>query len=85
MGAPTSGTNVANKNESAIYSSERHWSVAEIATAWNLSEDVIRRLFSKEPGVLVIGRRTKSTKRRYRTLRIPQSVLESVYCQMRSI
>jgi hypothetical protein len=57
---------------------ERHFSVAEIATAWDLSEDVVRRLFSNEPGVLVIGRRLKSTKRRYTTLRIPQSVLDRV-------
>ena len=64
---------------------ERHWTVAEISAAWNLSEDVIRRLFSQEPGVLVISRRMKSTKRRYTTLRIPQSVLEAVYKRMRSI
>ena len=84
MREPTSVANSANKNESAIHSCERHWSVAEIATAWNLSEDVVRRLFSRESGVLVIGRRTKSTKRRYTTLRIPQSVLDAVYCRMKS-
>ncbi len=58
---------------------ERHWSVAEIAAAWNLSQDVVRRLFCNEPGVLVIGRRVKGTKRRYTTLRVPQSVLERVH------
>jgi hypothetical protein len=57
---------------------ERHWSVAEIAAAWNLSEDSVRRLFSIEPGVLVIGRRVKGTKRRYTTLRIPETVLHRV-------
>lgn len=57
---------------------ERHWSVAEIAIAWNLSEDSVRRLFSSEPGVLVIGRRIKASKRRYTTLRIPETVLHRV-------
>jgi hypothetical protein len=59
--------------------SQRHWSVAEIATAWNLSEDSIRRLFANEPGVLVVGRQIKGSKRRYTTLRIPQSVVERVH------
>ena len=58
---------------------ERHFSVAEVAKAWNLSEDSVRRLFSSEPGVLVIGRRIKGSKRRYTTLRIPQSVAERVH------
>jgi len=79
MSEPTSGANAANKNESAIHSAERHFSVAEIATAWNLSEDVVRRLFSNEPGVLVIGRRVRGSKRRYATVRVPQSVLERVH------
>jgi hypothetical protein len=69
--------NVSDKNESAA--SERHWSVAEIAAAWNLSRDVVRRLFSHEPGVLMIGRRSASVKRRYTTIRVPQSVFETVY------
>ena len=60
---------------------ERHWSVAEIATAWNLSADSVRRLFSGEPGVLEIGRRIKGSKRRYTTLRIPQSVMERVHAR----
>jgi hypothetical protein len=58
---------------------ERHWSVAEVAAAWHVSEDVVRRLFSKEPGVLMLGNRASVTKRRYTTLRIPQSVLERVH------
>jgi hypothetical protein len=61
--------------------SQRHWSVAEIATAWNLSGDSVRRLFSREPGVLVIGREIKGSKRRYTTLRIPQSVVDRVHAK----
>lgn len=56
---------------------ERHYAVAEIAAIWNLSTDKIRDLFEDEAGVLVIGRRNPR-KRRYVTLRIPESVVERV-------
>ena len=59
--------------------SERYYDVQEIAAMWNLSEDSVRRIFKNEPGVLVLGNRTKNNKRRYTTLRIPQSVLEKVH------
>jgi hypothetical protein len=57
---------------------ERHFSPAEIGTMWNLSEDAVRRLFEKEPGVLVLAN-SNPGKRRYRTLRIPESVVERVH------
>jgi hypothetical protein len=58
---------------------ERHYTVAEIAAMWNLSKDAVRRMFQDEPGVLVLGARSSGRKRRYTTLRIPQSVLEKVH------
>ena len=58
---------------------ERHFSVAEIAETWNLSREVITRLFEGEPGVLVIGNDTTRSKRGYHTLRIPESVMERVH------
>ena len=58
----------------------RHFTVAEIAAMWNLSPDFVRRLFEKEPGVVVFGEATtKRQRRRYRTLRIPEFVLERVH------
>ena len=59
---------------------ERHFSVQEIAGLWGLGVDKVRELFEKEPGVVVLcdevlGRR----KRRYRTLRIPESVVQRVH------
>ena len=47
---------------------------------WKLSIDMVRRLFEGESGVLVIrnGGLTQR-KRRYRTLRIPQSVVDRVH------
>lgn len=61
---------------------ERHYTVAEIATLWKLSTDVVRKLFRNEPGVLAIGVRNPRGKRAYLTLRIPQSVVERVHRQI---
>jgi hypothetical protein len=82
----------ANTQESASFKSsparfvERHYSVAEIASLWNLSSDAIRRLFENEPGVLVISDNSSSRrKRRYTTLRIPESVLERVHLRLTKV
>ena len=66
-------------NESATGSTaglhaERHYSPSELAELWALSSDTIRRLFEDEPGVVTIGERNPRRKRRYITLRIPESV-----------
>ena len=63
---------------------ERHYAVTEIAEMWSLSPDKVRELFEKEPGVLVIGERSPRHKRRYVTLRIPQTVLERVHSRLSS-
>lgn len=63
---------------------ERHYAVAEIAEMWNLSADKVRELFQDEPGVLVIGERSPRHKRRYVTLRVPQTVLERVHRRLSS-
>ena len=39
-------------------SGEKHYSVAEVAKLWDLSEKTIRRMFEHEPGVLC-GERAK--------------------------
>ena len=57
---------------------ERHYTPEEIAGLWSLSADTVRRLFEREPGVMVIER-TKTRARRYRTLRIPESVALRVH------
>src|SRR2546425_298246 len=59
---------------------ERHYTVAEIASMWNLAPDTVRRMFEREPGVLVLGDADGGKgKRRYTTLRIPESVAQRVY------
>jgi hypothetical protein len=58
---------------------ERHYTVAEVAAMWNFSKDAVRRLFQKEPGVLVFSNPVRGSRRQYRTLRIPESVVERVH------
>jgi hypothetical protein len=58
---------------------ERHYTVGDIADLWSLSPDVVRKLFQREPDVLVICDQAPKGKRRYMTLRIPQSVAERVH------
>jgi hypothetical protein len=58
----------------------RHYSVVEVAKLWSLSADFVRRVFEQEPGVVLFGdSKPKRGKRRYRTLRIPEDVLERVH------
>jgi transcriptional regulator GlxA family with amidase domain len=57
---------------------ERHLTVADLASLWNLSEDTIRRLFLDEPGVVTI-RRSRRRARVYRSIRIPESVARRVH------
>ena len=57
---------------------ERHYTVPELAENWHLSPLVVRKLFEKEPGVVIFSQ-PKTNKRIYRTLRIPDSVAKRVY------
>jgi hypothetical protein len=61
---------------------ERHYSVEEVGKMWTLGNDTVRRMFRNIPGVLVLRvDNHRIGKRRYETLRIPQSVLERVHAQ----
>jgi len=65
---------------------ERHYSPAEIGELWNLSPDCVRKIFENEPGVLVIGNaERRHGKRSYRTLRIPQAVLDRVHRRLSKV
>ena len=39
---------------SSLAFGERHYTVAEVAAMWNISRDLTRSMFEKEPGVLVL-------------------------------
>ncbi len=59
---------------------EHHYTVQEVGELWHLSEDVVRKMFEDEPGVFLIGNADSTRRRRrYVTLRIPESVLRRVY------
>lgn len=59
---------------------ERHFTPKQLAELWLLHESTIRRLFLDEPGVLKYGNSySRSGRREYITLRIPESVARRVY------
>jgi hypothetical protein len=58
--------------------SEPYLTPAEIAQRWRMSVDSVVRLFEHEPGILILGNPTSKHRRRYRTIRIPISVLARV-------
>jgi hypothetical protein len=63
----------------------RHYSVKELVAMWKLSENTVRALFEHEPGVLCIeaaAAARKFSRRRYRTLRIPEPVAARVYARL---
>jgi hypothetical protein len=60
---------------------EKHFAPAELAKIWGVSTVTIRRMFERETGVLKLGR-THGRKRRYLTLRIPESVAVRVHAKL---
>lgn len=57
---------------------ERHYTINELASMWNLSGEFVRQLVKHEPGVTEWVRQQPG-RRRYRVLRIPQSVAQRIY------
>jgi hypothetical protein len=57
---------------------ERHFTIAELAGIWQFSKEFVRQLVQNEPGVTEWVRQVPG-KRRYRVLRVPQSVAERLY------
>ena len=57
---------------------EKHYTINELAWMWKLSGEFVRQLIQHEPGVTEWVRQQPG-RRRYRVLRIPQSVAERVY------
>jgi len=67
---------------SALLKDERHFTPQELADMWKVSVQTIREIFQNEDGVLKIGRDGTRTRRRYKTLRIPESVVERVHTRL---
>jgi len=54
------------------------FTVAQIASLWQLSTDTIKRMFENEPGVQALGNKNPRGKRKRITLRIPRAVMDRV-------
>jgi hypothetical protein len=61
---------------------ERHLSVSEVASQWNVSRDTVRRVFQDLPGVLKIGHSETKHKRKYVTLRIPERIVKAEHASL---
>ena len=57
---------------------ERHYTVKDLAAMWRLSSEFVRQIVQHEQGVSEWVRQ-RPGRRRYRVLRIPQSVVERVF------
>lgn len=53
----------------------------QIADAWQLSEQSVRRLFQDRPGVFKLGVSNPRGRRGYVTLRIPAAIVEQVWME----
>jgi hypothetical protein len=58
---------------------EKHYSPADLASAWSFDVETVRNIFRDEPGVLKLGDKNSKHKRGYTTLRIPESVAVRVH------
>ena len=58
---------------------EKHYMLYELAKAWGLNEDTLRKWFISEPGVLRVEHKLRRGKRSYVSLRVPESVARRVY------
>jgi hypothetical protein len=63
----------------------KHYTVAEVAAMWSLSTDAVRKIFDREPDVLVLKGNHGKIRRSYRTVRIPAFVLERVHKRLREV
>jgi hypothetical protein len=64
---------------------ERHYTVSELSKLWFFSENTIRRLFSREPGVIKIARLPTRVKRGYTSLRIPERIAQRVHRRLQGL
>ena len=64
---------------------ERHYTVAELARLWFFSENTIRRIFMKEPGVVKIAHPRTRSKRGYTSMRIPERIAQRVHRRLQGL
>lgn len=62
---------------------EKHYSPEDVSMIWGISPRTVRRLFANEPGIIQLGQPATVKKRRYLTMRIPESVLARVHRRLK--
>lgn len=86
--APESSESEPSSDSDAPISIEKHFTPSQVAERLGLSDTKVRRMFQNEPGVLKVGepsrRMGRKLKRRYYTLRIPESIALKVIARMRN-
>jgi hypothetical protein len=61
---------------------EQHFTPAQLGKTWGLSDDTIREIFKNEQGVLCVGSNGSRRKRKYISMRIPESVAIRVHTRL---
>jgi hypothetical protein len=57
---------------------QKTYTTKEISELMGFSQPTLRKIFEREPGVLILNRPEKMRKRRYRSFRVPYAVYERV-------
>jgi hypothetical protein len=60
---------------------EQHYRPKDLARLWGFSVDTVRSWFENEPGILIESRPETMHKRKYTSMRIPESVATRVYAK----
>ncbi len=58
---------------------EKHYTVEELSEIWGISYEALRTKLLKTPGVLKFEQPRGRSKRRYVTIRVPESVARTLY------
>ena len=69
----------AGSTATQVTALERHYSPNELAVKWHVCPNTVRRLCEEEGSIFVIDRPEEMHKRRYKTIRIPESTAIKIY------
>ncbi len=68
--------------EANLTITEKHFAPDELAESWGISPDTVTRIVERDSGVLILETHRGNRSRRYRIIRIPESVAARVYRRM---
>jgi hypothetical protein len=61
---------------------EKHYRVKDLCRLLSLSDRSVRRLIADEPGVLELLTKSRRSKRPYRTVLVPESILKRLLTRL---